>query len=209
MIDAALLLDGAARMAASVAGGDRGRGRSADPDALPRFSLEAGGSVRFLQAYRRDGSGAAAGRRPGRAPARSRFRPADAAIRRASSASRRARSAAPRAAGRSRDRACARRRASALDGAGCWKRPGIPTDGLRGAIAVKLTACAYAATLRVWLRDDSPDLASTMAALDRRLRGIERWLGAPRRRGREPAIGPPPARSEPGQFCCTAKLFLT
>lgn len=62
---------------------------------------------------------------------------------------------------------------------------GIPTDGLRGAIAVKLTACAYAATLRVWLRDDTPDLASTMAVLDRRLRGIERWLGAPRRRGRE------------------------
>ncbi|MGD9614632.1 MAG: TetR family transcriptional regulator [Alphaproteobacteria bacterium] len=62
---------------------------------------------------------------------------------------------------------------------------GIATDGLRGVVAVKLTAGAYAATLRVWLRDDTPDLAPTMAALDRRLRGIERWFGGPRRRGRE------------------------
>ena len=62
---------------------------------------------------------------------------------------------------------------------------GISTHGLRGVIAVKLTAGAYAAVLRVWLRDDTPDLAQTMAALDRRLRGIERWLGAPRRRERE------------------------
>src|SRR3954454_1124418 len=59
---------------------------------------------------------------------------------------------------------------------------GIASDGLRGVIAVKLTAAAYAATLRVWLRDDSPDLAQTMATLDRRLRGIERWLGPVGRR---------------------------
>jgi hypothetical protein len=39
--------------------------------------------------------------------------------------------------------------------------------------------------MRVWLRDETPDLAPTMAALDRRLRGIERWLG----RGRRPRPG--------------------
>ena len=62
---------------------------------------------------------------------------------------------------------------------------GIATDGLRGIVAVKLTAAAYLATGRVWLRDDSPDLAPTMAALDRRLRGIERWFGS----GRHPPRG--------------------
>jgi hypothetical protein len=30
--------------------------------------------------------------------------------------------------------------------------------------------------MRVWQHDDSPDLARTMAALDTRLRRIERWL---------------------------------
>lgn len=58
---------------------------------------------------------------------------------------------------------------------------GIVTDGIGGIIAVKLTAAAYMVTLRQWLRDDSPDLAPTMAALDRRLRGIERWLDSGRR----------------------------
>jgi len=52
----------------------------------------------------------------------------------------------------------------------------ISTGGFRGALAVKLTAAAYLSTMRVWRRDDSPDLARTMAALDARLRRIERWL---------------------------------
>jgi AcrR family transcriptional regulator len=58
---------------------------------------------------------------------------------------------------------------------------GISTVGLRGIVAVKLTAAAYLATMRGWLRDETPDLAPTMAALDRRLRGIERWFGSGRR----------------------------
>jgi len=52
----------------------------------------------------------------------------------------------------------------------------IATDGVRGAVAVKLTAAAYLSTMRTWRKDDSPDLARTMAALDARLRRIERWL---------------------------------
>jgi AcrR family transcriptional regulator len=67
---------------------------------------------------------------------------------------------------------------------------GIATDGLAGVVAVKLTTAAYFMTLRVWLRDETPDLAPTMAALDRRLRGIERWLGSGRRPQREAAATP-------------------
>lgn len=62
----------------------------------------------------------------------------------------------------------------------------IPAGGWRGAISVKLTAAAYLAAMRAWRGDESPDLAQTMAALDARLRRIERWLSPvprPRRSG--------------------------
>lgn len=52
----------------------------------------------------------------------------------------------------------------------------IASTGLAGAVAVQLVAGAYLAAMRVWQRDDSPDLARTMADLDARLRRIERWL---------------------------------
>ncbi len=53
---------------------------------------------------------------------------------------------------------------------------GIACRGIGGIITVKLTAAAYLAAMHTWSRDESPDLAPTMATLDRRLRGIERWL---------------------------------
>jgi AcrR family transcriptional regulator len=64
----------------------------------------------------------------------------------------------------------------------------IPTSGVRGAVAVKLATVAYLSAMRVWQRDDSADLARTMASLDARLRRIERWLAAARstRRRDEP-----------------------
>ena len=52
----------------------------------------------------------------------------------------------------------------------------IATYGARGGLAVRFTITAYLAAMRVWLRDDSPDLGQTMAALDVRLRRVERWL---------------------------------
>jgi AcrR family transcriptional regulator len=64
----------------------------------------------------------------------------------------------------------------------------IPTDGVRGAVALRLASAAYLSAMRVWQRDDSPDLARTMAALDARLRRIERWFAPARttRRNSEP-----------------------
>lgn len=66
---------------------------------------------------------------------------------------------------------------------------GTPVQGWRGVVTVKLTARAYVAAQRVWLRDDSPDLAPTMADLDQRLRGIERWFT----RLRAPGLSETPA----------------
>jgi hypothetical protein len=65
----------------------------------------------------------------------------------------------------------------------------IATAGPSGALAIRLTGAAYLSAMRVWQRDDSPDLGPTMAALDARLRRIERWL----RPLRPPAHRPEPA----------------
>jgi AcrR family transcriptional regulator len=54
---------------------------------------------------------------------------------------------------------------------------GIDASGWRGLMRAQLLACLYAAVLRVWLEDDSPDMTRTMAVLDRRLRSASRWLG--------------------------------
>jgi AcrR family transcriptional regulator len=47
---------------------------------------------------------------------------------------------------------------------------GIGTDGLNGGARVAGLATVYGSVFRVWLEDDDPGLARTMAALDRRLR---------------------------------------
>ena len=54
---------------------------------------------------------------------------------------------------------------------------GIPTGGLAGELRVGAVMVVWLATLRVWVRDDSPDLARTMAALDRHLRRADRMVG--------------------------------
>lgn len=64
----------------------------------------------------------------------------------------------------------------------------ISTAGFGGAVAVKLATAAYLSAMRVWSRDDSPDLGRTMAALDAALRRIERWLASGYR---------PPSREAP------------
>ena len=55
---------------------------------------------------------------------------------------------------------------------------GIRTSGIAGALRVKALAALYLSVMRVWVDDESPDMAGTMAALDGRLRRAERFLGA-------------------------------
>ena len=64
----------------------------------------------------------------------------------------------------------------------------IPIGGVQGAIAARLATAAYLSAMRVWRSDDSSDLARTMAALDARLRRVERWFtpARGRRNGGEP-----------------------
>ncbi len=54
---------------------------------------------------------------------------------------------------------------------------GLSAAGWRGRLRVRLLAALYLGVLRVFLRDDSPDLTKTMATLDRRLRRAESLLG--------------------------------
>lgn len=76
----------------------------------------------------------------------------------------------------------------------------LSTSGLRGVLRIKAIGAVYLSVMRVWLRDDTPDLARTMAALDRRLRGLDRvarFCSRPRQaRAERPE---PPVQSEPPQ----------
>ena len=54
---------------------------------------------------------------------------------------------------------------------------GISAAGGRGAWRVRLLAALYLSVFRIFLDDDSTDLAKTMAALDQRLRRGRSWLG--------------------------------
>lgn len=54
---------------------------------------------------------------------------------------------------------------------------GIGSAGIGGRIRTKGLAVIYLSALKVWLNDDSSDLAQTLAHLDRRLRQAERLVG--------------------------------
>jgi AcrR family transcriptional regulator len=55
---------------------------------------------------------------------------------------------------------------------------GVDTEGARGAVRMAGLASVYASVFCIWLKDDDPGLARTMAALDRRLRRGEQNLEA-------------------------------
>ncbi len=83
---------------------------------------------------------------------------------------------------------CALRRSMAL----MLELAGLSADGPTGLLRVKGLAAIYLASLRVWLRDDSLDLAKTMAALDgylRRVEGLMRRVRRGARRGAGSAAG--------------------
>jgi AcrR family transcriptional regulator len=54
---------------------------------------------------------------------------------------------------------------------------GLSSAGIRGRLHVRALTVLYLCVLRVFMDDDSSDLGKTMAALDRRLRQAEPWLG--------------------------------
>lgn len=53
---------------------------------------------------------------------------------------------------------------------------GLESQGIRGVLKINGLSLVYAQVLRVWLEDDDPGLARTMAALDRALRRGETAL---------------------------------
>ena len=50
---------------------------------------------------------------------------------------------------------------------------GVSTTGVAGVLRAQGLAIIYLSTLRVWIGDDSPDLARTMAALDKTLTRVD------------------------------------
>jgi len=73
---------------------------------------------------------------------------------------------------------------------------GVSADGVPGGLKAKGLLAVYATTLRVWLRDDTEDLARTMAELDKRLGRAERLANTVFRTRRPPPVGEPPPRPD-------------
>lgn len=51
---------------------------------------------------------------------------------------------------------------------------GIETSGLKGALKIAGLSALYLKVLRVWMEDDTADMAKTMAALDKALNHVEK-----------------------------------
>lgn len=64
---------------------------------------------------------------------------------------------------------------------------GIEAAGLSGLLRIRLLGLLYLSVLRVWLDDDTPDMARTMKALDQRLAQAERLANTFDRRGGRPS----------------------
>ena len=76
---------------------------------------------------------------------------------------------------------------------------GLESGGLLGPARVRVLALLYLTVLRVWLKDDTSDMARTMKALDGRLAQLEQLANTLERRGRrdQKAPGDEPAAEDP------------
>jgi AcrR family transcriptional regulator len=75
---------------------------------------------------------------------------------------------------------------------------GLPSVGLAGSLRIKGLALVYLNALRVWVEDDSPDMARTMAAVDKGLRRAEQLARClPNIARRSPSSRPPPSAEPP------------
>jgi len=61
---------------------------------------------------------------------------------------------------------------------------GVGSDGLRGRMRARGLEVILLSTIRVWLKDDSPDMSATMAHLDRALSRVDQVLSMVKNRGR-------------------------
>ena len=67
---------------------------------------------------------------------------------------------------------------------------GLGVDGLLGMVRAKALTVVYASTLRVWIKDDSGDMAQTMSALDKALGRLERLAQMTAKRPGKRKAGP-------------------
>lgn len=82
---------------------------------------------------------------------------------------------------------------------------GVSSAGVAGALKANALAITYLNALRVWIDDDTPDMARTMAALDKGLAQLEQvadrlpesLLQRQRRRGPDVPPSPPPPAPPP------------
>ncbi len=53
---------------------------------------------------------------------------------------------------------------------------GLNTSGFAGLVRIKAVSLIYLSTMRVWLKDESEDLSSTLSYLDQSIRRVESIL---------------------------------
>jgi len=61
---------------------------------------------------------------------------------------------------------------------------GLGSDGFKGRMRARGLELILLSTMRVWLKDDSRDMSSTMAHLDRQLTRVDQFIGRARNRGK-------------------------